>query len=74
MDSRDFSPVSREKFDSFKKESGQTADSFDLERSGVKVSVAYTEATQTVKIAIVDKPPFIPDQMVWSFIEAAVKG
>ncbi len=74
MDSRDFSPVSREKFDAFKKESGQTADSFVLERSGVRVSVEYTEGTQTMKITIVEKPPFIPDQMVWSFIEAAVKG
>lgn len=74
MESKDFSPVPRDKFDKFKTENGQSADSFTVERSGVKVSVEYTEASQTVKITIVEKPAFIPDQMVWSFIEAAVKG
>ena len=48
-------------------------DSFTLEKSGVKLSVEYTESAQTLKICIVEKPMFIPDTMVWGIVDDQVK-
>ena len=45
-----------------------------LEHHGVRVSVAYIEAEQKLKIDIIEKPFFIPEDLVWTLLDNAVKG
>lgn len=48
-------------------------DSFVIEKSGVKLSVEYTESTQLLKLCIIEKPGFIPEAMVWAIVEEQMK-
>jgi hypothetical protein len=45
-----------------------------IEAMGVKVSVNYAEADQALDVCIIDKPPFIPDSLIWAQIESPIKA
>ena len=40
---------------------------------GVKLSVTYMEADQTLQFDIVEKPFFVPADLVWTLLDGAVK-
>ncbi|GEM_PF-1128214 len=72
---REFTGISRDAVNKFREQvekAGQPlppGDSYTIERSGVKLSVDYTEVSETLRLCIVEKPGFIPDSMVWSIVE-----
>lgn len=76
---KEYSGVSREAVTKFREQAERDGkplppgDSFVIERSGVKLSVDYTETTQVLKLCIAEKPAFIPDAMVWAIIEDQMK-
>lgn len=45
-----------------------------IEHMGVSLSVDYLEAELKLVVRILGKPPFIPEQMVWGFLDPVVKG
>ncbi len=45
-----------------------------IEAMGVKVSVNYVAADQALDVCIVEKPPFIPDTLIWAQIESPLKA
>jgi hypothetical protein len=49
-------------------------DSGTIEQQGVRLSVTYVEAEQTLKFGLIEKPFFIPDDLVWTLLDNAVKG
>ena len=76
MDNCKESPgITRESVNKFREQSEKSGqplppgDSFVIEKSGVKLSVEYIEATQTLKACILEKPGFIPDSMVWAVVD-----
>ena len=72
---KEYPGITRERINKFRAEtekSGQPlppGDSFVIEKSGVKISLEYSEAAQTLKVCILEKPGFIPDSMVWTIID-----
>ena len=51
----------------------QSSDSATLEYSGVKLSVNYDEPAQLLKVDILDKPVFVPESLIWQFIDSSVE-
>jgi len=51
----------------------QSSDSATMEYMGVKLSMNYDEPTQLLKIDILDKPIFIPESLIWQFIDSSVQ-
>ncbi len=49
-------------------------DSGIFEQQGVRLSVTYTEAEQKLQFGIVEKPLFIPEDLVWMLLDTAVRG
>jgi hypothetical protein len=49
-------------------------DSGTIEAMGVKLSVDYQAAQQTLDIRILEKPAFIPDSLVWAQVEGPLKS
>lgn len=78
-DCKDYNGVTREKFDTLKqvmRNNGMTppeGDSGVIEAMGVKVSIAYNAAAQSLKVCILEIPAFIPAQMVWAQLESSLK-
>jgi len=51
----------------------QSSDSATMEYMGVKLSMNYDEPTQLLKIDILDRPIFIPESLIWQFIDSSVE-
>jgi len=72
---KEYPGITREALHKFREQSEKSGqplppgDSFVIEKSGVKLSVEYLEAAQTLKMCIVEKPGFIPDSMVWAIVD-----
>ncbi len=49
-------------------------DSGTIEQQGVRLSVAYIEAEQKLQFGIVEKPFFIPEDLVWTLLDSAVRS
>ncbi|HEV3275685.1 MAG TPA: hypothetical protein VG860_02620 [Terriglobia bacterium] len=45
-----------------------------IEAMGVRVSVNFVAAEQTLEVCIIEKPPFIPDTLIWAQIESPLKA
>ncbi len=43
-----------------------------IEYMGISISFTYLEP-ETLQFRILDKPPFIPDQLIWYFLEPVVR-
>ncbi len=43
-----------------------------IEHMGVSLSFTYLEP-ETLQFRILNKPPFIPEQLIWGFLEPVVK-
>jgi hypothetical protein len=48
-------------------------DSAIIEYQGVKLSVRYDESNQLLKLDILEKPAYIPEALIWGFIDASVQ-
>ena len=76
---KDYTGVTREALDKWRAESAQRGevlppgDSFTIQKSGVTLSIEYNETLATLKICIVEKPPFIPEAMVWAIVDSTVR-
>ncbi len=79
-DAKEYAGITRAAMDCLKlrfQSQGMTpfvGDSGTLEQQGVKVSVAYIEAEQKLQVGIIEKPFFIPEDLVWTLLDGAVKG
>lgn len=77
---KDYTGVTRETLNRWREDAARTGtplppgDNFTVSKSGVTISAAYDETTQTATVCIVDKPAFVPESMVWSIIEANLKN
>jgi hypothetical protein len=49
-------------------------DSGTFEQQGVKVSLMYIEAEGTLQFDIVERPFFVPEDLVWTLLDGAVRG
>ncbi len=49
-------------------------DTGTVEQQGVKVSIAYNAAEQRLQVDIIEKPFFIPADVVWTLLDTAVRG
>ncbi len=45
-----------------------------VEHMGVKLDLSYAEASQTLRVEIAEKPAFVPESLVWSFVDTAVQS
>jgi len=45
-----------------------------IEHMGVSLSFSYVGPQQTLEFRILSKPPFIPDQLIWGFLDPVVEG
>lgn len=45
-----------------------------IEQQGVRVSIAYVEAEQRLQVDIIEMPLFIPEDLVWTLLDTAVRG
>jgi hypothetical protein len=72
---KEYIGVSRQALAKFREQSEKSGqplppgDSYVIEKSGIKLSVEYIEADQTLKMCILEKPGFIPDSMVWAVVD-----
>jgi len=72
---KEYAGMSREAVNKLREQSQKSGqplppgDSYVIEKSGVKLSVEYMEAAQTLKMCILEKPGFIPDSMVWAVVD-----
>ena len=79
-DYKRFDGVTLEKLDHLKQGLQQRGikppegDSGTIESMGVKLSVSYLAAEQALEVRILEKPPFIPESLVWSQVEAPLKS
>ena len=79
-DCKDYNDVTREQLGKLKQKLQQMGitppdgDSGAIEAMGVKLTVAYDEGGQKLTVCIVEKPPFIPESMVWGQIEGSMRG
>jgi hypothetical protein len=48
------------------------SDTVTAEYMGVNLSINYQEPSQLLKIDIVQKPVFMPESLIWGFIDNAV--
>jgi hypothetical protein len=48
-------------------------DSATIEYQGVRLSVNYDEPKQLLKIDILQRPEFIPESLIWGFIDNSVQ-
>jgi hypothetical protein len=77
---KDYSDVTREQLGRLKQKLQQMGitppegDNGTIEAMGVKLTVAYDEGGQKLRVCIVEKPAFIPESMVWGQIEGSLKG
>lgn len=51
-----------------------TGDSGTFGHQGVMLSVTYLEEQQILQFGIVEKPFFVPEDVVWTLLDGAVKG
>jgi hypothetical protein len=51
-----------------------SGDSGIIKQQGVILSVTYIEAQQILQFGIIERPLFIPEDLVWSLLDQAVKG
>lgn len=49
-------------------------DSGIIEQQGVILSVTYIEAQQILQVGIIERPFFIPEDLVWTLLDNAVRG
>ena len=72
---KEYPGITREAVNKFREQSEKSGqplppgDSYVIEKSGVKLSVAYNESAQTLTACILEKPGFIPDSMVWAVVD-----
>ena len=72
---KEYPGITRAAVDKFREQSEKSGqplppgDSYVIEKSGVKLSVTYNEAAQTLTACILEKPGFIPDSMVWAVVD-----
>jgi len=45
-----------------------------IEQQGVKLSIKYVEAEQKLHFALIEKPFFVLEDLVWTLVDGAVKG
>jgi hypothetical protein len=50
-----------------------SGDSGTIEYQGVKLSVSYDEANQVLKLDILEKPAYIPESLIWGFIDNSIQ-
>lgn len=43
-----------------------------IEYQGVKLSLEFTPAAQKLAIRILQKPPFIPENLIWQLLDARI--
>jgi hypothetical protein len=48
-------------------------DSMTIEYQGVKLAVRYNESNQLLKLDILEKPAYIPEALIWGFIDTSVQ-
>lgn len=51
----------------------QGGDNATVEYEGVKLSINYDESKQALQIEILEKPAFIPESLIWGFVDSTVK-
>jgi hypothetical protein len=44
-----------------------------IEYQGVKLSVSYSAAGQTLSVRIMSKPPFVPETLVWQLLDGRIQ-
>ncbi len=44
-----------------------------IEYQGVKLSITYTAAVQTLCVEITSKPAFVPESLVWQLLDVRVQ-
>ena len=76
--SKEYSSITRSRMDCLRQNLAAkgimvpNADNVNAEYMGVHLSINYDEANQLLKVDIVDKPVFMPESLIWGFIDNAV--
>lgn len=77
MDTKSYSPVTRDDVDKIRRELGKfgitVPDGDDVEISGplgVKMQVTYDEPAQSLALTILNKPSFVSEGQIWKVIES----
>ena len=75
---KEISNITREKLNGFrgkmKKFGVEVPEGDDVEGKaplGVKMRATYFEASETLKLEILEKPAFIPEAQIWNIIDGA---
>lgn len=75
--SKTLTGISRSRLDRFRAEMAKLGvaipegDDVDIKAMfGVKMHATYEEAAETLTLEIIDKPIFVPESQIWSFVDS----